>query len=143
MALAKLVLHSSLCTEEGKYPLVRIRNVVDDVTLQASGPPERVAQQVGAAVTELFGEFRRKRLVVSAKKTVYLTNSAVPDEILSKHWDLPATARRQQARNLRTDSSAGKRRAVATSKGRVATTLRRSKRLGMLRKAGARIGQVE
>ena len=77
----------------------------------------------------MFGKLRRKRLVVSRKKTVYLANKVVPDAMLAEHWELPATARRQQARNLGTDSSAGTRRAVATASGRIATALQRSKSL--------------
>ena len=85
LALAKLLLYRSLRKIGVAHPLVQIRNVVDDVTVQACGPRALCAREAGRAVTMLLKEFKRKRLPVSLQKTVYLASSAALDAELANH----------------------------------------------------------
>ena len=139
LALAKLLLFRSLRKVSMNNPIVHVRNVVDDVTVQACGPLRLVARQGGRAVSQLMQEFKKKRLPVSLKKTVFLASSEAVKRKISKYWTLDSAARRRHTRNLGTDATDGKRRRVATQAGRRQQALTRARRFLRLRAAGAQV----
>eukprot|EP00959_Pyramimonas_sp_CCMP1952_P162650 3400648-Pyramimonas_sp.AAC.1 len=70
--LAKLLLlRPLLLTQQGR-PNLCMRNVVDDVALQACGRPAQVARVLAGAVGQLFSRFKELHLPVNIKKTKYM-----------------------------------------------------------------------
>ena len=142
LALAKLLLYTALKTISDRHPLVKLRNVVDDVTMQACGTECKVVEQAASAVTELLNAFRARRLPVSKRKTVYLASSRRLSAKLATRWVLHESARRRQARNLGTDATDGSKRFTKISASRLQKAKARGVKLIKLKKAGAKVARV-
>ncbi|CAK0854014.1 unnamed protein product [Prorocentrum cordatum] len=142
--VAKLpVLAALRAASVGGRPLAVARNVVDDVALQAVGTERLVAAQLGSAGLEVARFLRGQHLPLSAAKTTFLASSPSLGRQLGEHcksqgWSFRKTL---QARNLGTDAAIT-RRGVHEGRVRAAGALRRARRLGCLRAAGAEVDLI-
>eukprot|EP00959_Pyramimonas_sp_CCMP1952_P116500 2434843-Pyramimonas_sp.AAC.1 len=67
-----------LLEARGKRSLLRVRNVVDDITCQSCGPRVQVSAQLSGAVELLFKSFEQLQLPVEFKKCCLLYTSPSP-----------------------------------------------------------------
>jgi len=137
-SLAKLLLLRLLKRVDAQFPLVHIRNVVDDVSAQACGTRAQVSTQLGLATEALLEGFGKLHLPVSKKKTLYMANSQDLSEELGKLWSLTKGARRQAVRLLGTDATMARSRATKVSKARKTIAKKQCGRLAMISDAGVR-----
>ena len=71
-SVAKLLLWRTLSSITAACPVVRARNVVDDVSLQAAGPHNTVVNQISTATSALLASLGEKKLPLSLSKAVFL-----------------------------------------------------------------------
>ena len=92
-ALAKLLIYRGLKTNSGRYPAVKLANIVD-VTLQVIGPRATAVKQAAGATADMMQLFKAKRLPMSMKKTFFLASSeAVVVEFVAGGPPRPGTER--------------------------------------------------
>ena len=72
--MARVLLFRLLTRVMEAHPSCRTRNVVDDVSLQCSGPATMVARELAAATRVLIAGFRSLHLVPSPTKTVFVAS---------------------------------------------------------------------
>ncbi|CAK0828696.1 unnamed protein product, partial [Prorocentrum cordatum] len=137
-AVAKLPVLGALLAAGATSPLVTPRNVVDDISLQAVGTARLVKLQMVAASCEVVRQLREQHLPLNESKSVFLASSPQLAKELSEAWaEHGFTFKRGlQARNLGTDANIT-RRGVHEGAVRAVSGLRRGRRLGVLRSAGA------
>ncbi|CAK0867581.1 unnamed protein product, partial [Prorocentrum cordatum] len=137
-AVAKLPVLGALLAAGATSPLVTPRNVVDDISLQAVGTARLVKLQMVAASWEVVRQLREQHLPLNESKSVFLASSPQLAKELSEAWaEHGFTFKRGlQARNLGTDANIT-RRGVHEGAVRAVSGLRRGRRLGVLRSAGA------
>ncbi|CAK0836444.1 unnamed protein product, partial [Prorocentrum cordatum] len=137
-AVAKLPVLGALLAAGATSPLVTPRNVVDDISLQAVGTARLVKLQMVAASCEVVRQLREQHLPLNESKSVFLASSPQLAKELSEAWAALGFAfkRGLQARNLGTDANIT-RRGVHEGAGRAFGGLRRGRKLGVLRVAGA------
>ncbi|CAK0889681.1 unnamed protein product [Prorocentrum cordatum] len=124
------------------YPSVRLGSVVDDFTLQTVGTTGMVKAVLGPAMRMLLGCFDEKRVPVHFGKLCYLTPDAEVAKQLESEW--PAEdGRAQRGRLLGNDVHDGRWRRTAIGAQRVEDALARSRRLQVLRSAGAKVATVQ
>ena len=87
--LAKLALLGPLTRAVSCRPQLQVRNVVDDVSLQAFGPCAVVSDQLPTAVESLFQSFRELELPVHLKKCKFLASSPELATMLNASRTLP------------------------------------------------------
>lgn len=141
-SVAKLLLWRALARSTAVSPVVRARNVVDDVSLQAVGSLNTAVNQISAATLSLLASLAEKKLPLSLSKTVFLANSDEAASNFKAQVGLPDLERKVAARLLGTDAADGSRRATATSTARRKTAGKRAKKLKILQSAGAHIWSV-
>ncbi|CAK0790894.1 unnamed protein product [Prorocentrum cordatum] len=137
-AVAKLPVLGALLAAGATCPLVTPRNVVDDISLQAVGTARLVKQQMLASSCEVVRQLREQHLPLNESKSVFLASSPQLAKELSEAWAAQGLTfkRGLQARNLGTDANIT-RRGVHEGVVRAVGGLRRGRRLGVLRSAGA------
>ncbi|CAK0891345.1 unnamed protein product, partial [Prorocentrum cordatum] len=137
-AVAKLPVLGALLAAGATCPLVTPRTVVDDISLQAVGTARLVKLQMVAASCEVVRQLREQHLPLNESKSVFLASSPQLAKELSEAWAAHGFTfkRGLQARNLGTDANIT-RRGVHEGAVRAASGLRRGRRLGVLRSAGA------
>ncbi|CAK0865821.1 unnamed protein product, partial [Prorocentrum cordatum] len=137
-AVAKLPVLGALLAAGATCPLVTPRNVVDDISLQAVGTARLVKQQMLASSCEVVRQLREQHLPLNESKSVFLASSPQLAKELSEAWAAQGLTfkRGLQARNLGTDANIT-RRGVHEGAVRAVGGLRRGRRLGVLRSAGA------
>ncbi|CAK0858476.1 unnamed protein product [Prorocentrum cordatum] len=137
-AVAKLPVLGALLAAGATCPLVAPRNVVDDISLQAVGTARLVKQQMLVSSCEVVRLLREQHLPLNESKSVFLASSPQLAKELSEAWAAQGLAfkRGLQARNLGTDANIT-RRGVHEGAVRAVGGLRRGRRLGVLRSAGA------
>ncbi|CAK0815915.1 unnamed protein product, partial [Prorocentrum cordatum] len=137
-AVAKLPVLGALLAAGAACPLVTPRNVVDDISLQAVGTARLVKQQMLASSCEVVRQLREQHLPLNESKSVFLASSPQLAKELSEAWAAQGLTfkRGLQARNLGTDANIT-RRGVHEGAVRAVGGLRRGRRLGVLRSAGA------
>ncbi|CAK0873828.1 unnamed protein product [Prorocentrum cordatum] len=137
-AVAKLPVLGALLAAGATCPLVTPRNVVDDISLQAVGTARLVKQQMLASSCAVVRQLREQHLPLNESKSVFLASSPQLAKELSEEWAAQGLAfkRGLQARNLGTDANIT-RRGVHEGAVRAVGGLRRGRRLGVLRSAGA------
>ncbi|CAK0852813.1 unnamed protein product [Prorocentrum cordatum] len=137
-AVAKLPVLGALLAAGATCPLVTPRNVVDDISLQAVGTARLVKRQMLVSSCEVVRLLREQHLPLNESKSVFLASSPQLAKELSEEWAAQGLAfkRGLQARNLGTDANIT-RRGVHEGAGRAVGGLRRGRRLGVLRSAGA------
>ncbi|CAK0878797.1 unnamed protein product [Prorocentrum cordatum] len=123
------------------YPSVRLGTVVDDFALQTVGTTGMVKAVLGPATRMLLGCFDEKRAPGHFGKLCYLTPDAEVAKQLESEW--PAgDGRAQRGRLLGNDVHDGRWRRTAIGAQRVEDALARSRRLQVLRTAGAKVATV-
>ncbi|CAK0863804.1 unnamed protein product [Prorocentrum cordatum] len=137
-AVAKLPVLGALLAAGAMCPLITPRNVVDDISLQAVGTARLVKRQLLVSSCEVVRLLREQHLPLNESKSVFLASSPQLAKELSEEWAAQGLAfkRGLQARNLGTDANIT-RRGVHEGAGRAVGGLRRGRRLGVLRSAGA------
>ena len=135
---AKILMHRLLCNINLRWRQVRIKNVVDDVALQAHGSKDDTAISIGGATLQLIIGLRQLKLPLSLTKSAYMASSKPLAARLDKMWKKYRIPRKLSIRNLGTDSGGGSRRSTRTSDSRLTEALRRPARLQRLRAAGAK-----
>ncbi|CAK0788106.1 unnamed protein product [Prorocentrum cordatum] len=124
------------------YPSVRLGSVVDDFALQTVGATGMVKAVLGPATRMLLGCFDEKRVPVYFGKLCYLAPDAEVAKQLESEW--PAEdGRAQRGRLLGNDVHDGRWRRTALGAQRVEDALARSRRLQVLRTAGAKVATVQ
>ncbi|CAK0844578.1 unnamed protein product, partial [Prorocentrum cordatum] len=140
--IAKLLLFRSFKKVAAFYPSVRLGSVVDDFTLQTVGTTGMVKAVLGPAMRMLLGCFGEKRVPVHFGKLCCLTPDAEVARQLESEW--PAEdGRAQRGRLLGNDVHDGRWRRTAIGAQRVEDALARSRRLQILRTAGAKVATVQ
>jgi len=137
--LAKVLLLRLLVAVTKAFPSAEAKNVVDDISLQSLGPQRFVASVLGKAGNMLArGLEDDLRLPISANKTAFVASSDDLARALEATWSARGFKRKQHARNLGVDATAGRTRATPISTQRLASAAKRSGRLQILKKAGAK-----
>ncbi|CAK0790404.1 unnamed protein product, partial [Prorocentrum cordatum] len=140
--IAKLLLFRSFKKVAAFYPSVRLGSVVDDFALQTVGTTGMVKAVLGPATRMLLSCFDEKRAPVHFGKLCYLTPDAEVAKQLESEW--PAEdGRAQRGRLLGNDVHDGRWRRTAIGAQRVEDALARSRRLQVLRSAGAKVATVQ
>eukprot|EP00959_Pyramimonas_sp_CCMP1952_P111671 2335806-Pyramimonas_sp.AAC.1 len=65
---AKVVLYRLLVAVTAAFPSRTMRNVIDDVSIQALGTGDFVCEQLGKAAIMMKGGFEQLKLILSGKK---------------------------------------------------------------------------
>ena len=140
--LSKLLVMAGLRRAREVAPMVTIRNLVDDFSLQVVATFRLAAAQLNLAVGALLSFFKEGGLPVSWNKSGFLANS---DELaleLSSSTTFDGLKRLRTARDLGGDLTDGLRRHVVEAVKRADEAQRRSRRLQSLREAGAETRSV-
>ncbi|CAK0860087.1 unnamed protein product [Prorocentrum cordatum] len=142
-AVAKLPLLGGLLAAGAHRPLATLRNLVDDVSLQAVGSARLVVDQLAGASGEVLRHLRAHHLPLNEGKSVFLASSAqVADGLVASWAALGFEVKRgSQARNLGTDANVT-RRGVHEGGARAVGGLSRARRLRTLGSAGAAVVHI-
>ncbi|CAK0793246.1 unnamed protein product [Prorocentrum cordatum] len=142
-AVAKLPLLGGLLAAGAHRPLATLRNLVDDVSLQAVGSARLVVDQLAGASGEVLRHLRAHHLPLNEGKSVFLASSAqVADGLVASWAALGSEVKRgSQARNLGTDANVT-RRGVHEGGARAVGGLSRARRLRTLVSAGAAVVHI-
>ena len=142
LSLTKVLLLRTLLRIQTAQPMVYIKNVVDDVSLQGNGPKHTVSHCLGSATVQLVQGLSALRLPLSQKKSAYVTSSTELGRMLESSWSPYIFERKRSVRNLGVDAPGGKRRCTTTRDGRLTEALRRSNRIERLRAAGGKVAGI-
>ena len=115
---AKILLYKLLFRVSLKWPRVRVKNVVDDFSLQIHCPEDEIGSLLAAATLHLVIGLRTLQLPLSPPKTAYLASSATLAATLDWIWRKYKFPRKLSLRNLGTDAVSGGRRASAVQNSR-------------------------
>ncbi|CAK0841177.1 unnamed protein product [Prorocentrum cordatum] len=139
-AVAKLPLLGGLLASGAQRPLATLRNLVDDVSLQAVGSARLVVDQLVGASGEVLRHLRDRHLPLNEGKSVFLASSAQVADGLAASWAALGfeVKRCPQARNLGTDANVT-RRGVHEGGARAVGGFSRARRLRTLGSAGAAV----
>ena len=117
-------------------------SVVDDFTLQTVGTTGMVKAVLGPATRRLLACFEEKRVPVHFGKLCYLTHDAAVAKQLEAEWPSD-NGRVERGRLLGNDVHDGRWRCTSIGAQRVEDGLERSRRLQILRRAGAKVATVQ
>ena len=124
---AKILVLRLLLATQSSWPQVRIKNIVDDITMQTNGKQADVVYRIAGAAQQLTTGLMALDLPLSAKKTAFMASSSeVAKQIIKALWPLPIP-RKTTLRNLGTDAGGGAKRSSATQSRRLAEALRQGK----------------
>ena len=130
---SKLLMFRLLSAMQISWPLVRTRNIVDDITMQTSGSQQLVVHNIAGATKQLMAGLTGLDLPLSAKKTVFMASSGDTAKLIQTALKPYAIPRKTALRNLGTDTGGGSKRTSATLKNRLKEALRRSARVKQFR----------
>ena len=125
--------------------VLSIKMYVDDITLAASGAPKQIVRAMREALSRITEVIEgHLRMEISAKKSLALSGrpSIARHLAQSRHASRKVITWTKQAKLLGTSTSGGRRRAVKTTRVRIATLKRTVPRFRALRKAGVRTTQM-
>ena len=114
---------------QSNWPRVRIKNIVDDINMQANCNQADVVSSIAGATHQLTTGLLALDLPLSAKKTAFMASSCEAAKQTIKALRPLRIPRRTTVRNLGTDAGGGARRSSATQITRLAEALRRSLRV--------------
>ena len=140
--MAKVLVYRLLTGISQDFPSLHIKNVVDDVSMQALGSERIVGIVLSRAGIAFAKGVRRLGLPLSAKKTVFVATSQSLTDKLETSWRLQGFKRRMHTRNLGLDTGNGRRRRTTIADKRLRNCMRRAARLHNLRRAGAKTAHV-
>ena len=141
-SLSKLLLLRALKDIDVRFPVVTVRNLVDDVTIQAVGPTKTVLQEAAGASTAFLKAVGDKHLPTSSGKTVVLASNKLTGHQFVKLIGLKPACLVDAARMLGTDATAKRRRKAHTCVSRRRLAKAKGSRLLHLQAAGAKIFNV-
>ena len=139
--IAKLLLFRSFKKVAAFYPGVRLGSVVDDFTLQTVGTTGMVKAVLGPATRMLLACFDEKRAPVHFGKLCYLAPDSDVAKQLESEWP-SEDGRADRGRLLGNDVHDGRWRCTTIAAQRVEDATARSRRLQVLRTAGAKVATV-
>ena len=115
---AKMLVLRLLSSTQASWPLVRTKNIVDDITMQTNGKQHQVVHRIVGAAKQFIKGLIALDLPLSAKKTAFMASSSETAKQIQMAL-LPFHIPRKTAlRNLGTDTGGGSRRASATQSRR-------------------------
>ncbi len=140
-ALLKAYLLRSLDAVARKWPTLRLRNMVDDVGMQAIGTRDIVIKCVGEGTNDLVARLRNFGLQMADKGGIVTKDSEVARALEGK-LAVNGLKRRLQVRLLGIDYSAAGRRAAATRGKRIKRFVSRKARYRAIRLAGGNASKL-
>jgi hypothetical protein len=139
--MARVLLVAALRRVQQAVPPAMVRNVVDDISLQAVGPRAQVVRWLGEAGSLMTQSLVDLRLPVSFEKSAFIASSIGLARLLRRRWKDEGFAWKGSVRNLGIQA-AGRGRCTRIAAVRHRRSRLRGARLLRLRAAGAHVGQV-
>ena len=127
--MAKVLLFRSLEAMAKSYPGLHLSNVVDDISLQVAGTLRMVSRSLGEAGVDFVSRLTKLRLPLADGKTAFVSSTAALAESLENQWEPYGIFRVRSARNLGTEATAGRCRAVSISNARLDKSKARANKL--------------
>ena len=136
-ALIKCYMRRTLSRVCTRYPLLDVREVVDDVSLQRVGKDnDSVAQDIVGAAALIGEDFKELGLTLQVKKSAVVTRDPVMAERLDRDLKRMGYKRHLAVRLRGNDFSGAGRRSVAVRQARIRKAEQAGPRLTALRRAG-------
>ena len=133
---ARIILVRLLHKTQNTLPTLHMWNVVDDVSLHASGSDRMVSHALGNAGNMLAAGLVDLRLPLAKNKSKFLASSDEVAMQLQAVWKDNDFKRVSTTRNVGGDAGDQKKRRIPIAKNRFTASLKRNFRLRALRRAG-------